>query len=204
MKRLTISYGDSMIHFCPCSEKGQVVVPHNFVVMDDNLPDLCFDRLKQKDSVWVWLYHGMDRIVKHCMLNYTYVKAAGGLVEAPDGEWLLIRREGNWDIPKGMVEAGESLRQTALREVHEETGLSNLAARSLILKTYHIYNKYGGWHLKQTSWFGMRIPAKTIAHPQQEEGIDEAVWMSKELCLQRLEQSFASLHLVAERLRSQY
>ncbi len=171
--------------------------------MDDSQIDLCFDRLKQKNNVWVWLYHSIDRIVKYCMLNYIYIKAAGGLVEAPDGEWLLIRREGNWDIPKGKVEAGESLRRSALREVREETGLCNLTIGPLIMKTYHIYDKYGGWHLKQTSWFRMYVADKGNAQPQREEGIEEAVWVGKDLSLQRLDQSYNSLRLVAERLRNQ-
>lgn len=39
-------------------------------------------------------------------------------------EYLLVRLlAGHWDFPKGHVEKGESERETALREVWEETGL---------------------------------------------------------------------------------
>jgi len=39
-------------------------------------------------------------------------------------EYLLIRnRKGHWDFPKGKQEPGESTVKTALRELHEETGL---------------------------------------------------------------------------------
>lgn len=38
-------------------------------------------------------------------------------------EALLIRQRGEWRLPKGMAEAGESLPATAFREVSEETGL---------------------------------------------------------------------------------
>lgn len=203
MMQLTISFYNHFIHFCPCGENEKNAVPSHFVVMDDTQLDLCFQQLKQEQDVWVWYRHGIRRIVAYCMAHYTYVKAAGGLVEAPDGEQLLIKREGHWDIPKGMVEKGEKLKQAALREVNEETGLSNLTVRHLILKTYHIYDKYGGWHLKQTSWYRMYTSAKSNTLPQQEEGITEAVWMPKSLCLQRLEQSFASLQLVAKTLKTE-
>ena len=43
-----------------------------------------------------------------------------------DGERLVLghaTRSPRWDIPKGMAEAGESLRAAARRELFEETGL---------------------------------------------------------------------------------
>ena len=103
-----------------------------------------------------------------------WVRAAGGIVTAPDGTMLLIQRNGRWDLPKGKVESGETLLQAALREVEEETGIKCVSAlsrecvsadaqdtkaitqlRNYAIKTYHIFNLYGGWHLKQTSWFPM-------------------------------------------------
>ena len=52
---------------------------------------------------------------------------AGGVVYRPgeDGtvDILMIQdRAGRWTIPKGHVEEGERLEQTAVREVGEETG----------------------------------------------------------------------------------
>ncbi len=200
MKQLTISFYNRFIHFCPIGEKSHFAVPTHFAEIEDSQLDRCFDLLKQNLDVWVWYSHGIRRIVNYCMSHYTFVKAAGGLVETPDGAYLLIRREGNWDIPKGMVEAGESLSQAALREVREETGLTQLTLGPLIVKTYHIYNKYGGWHLKQTSWYRMYTHTREATLPQQEEGITEAAWMDKDICLQRLENSFASLQIVAKKL----
>jgi bis(5'-nucleosidyl)-tetraphosphatase len=39
---------------------------------------------------------------------------------------LLHYEEGHWDFPKGHVEAGENEKETALREIMEETGITEL------------------------------------------------------------------------------
>ena len=56
------------------------------------------------------------------------VISSGGVVLNPDGHVLILRRkqEGTWVLPKGKAEPGETLVQTALRDVEEETGLKNL------------------------------------------------------------------------------
>ncbi len=56
-------------------------------------------------------------------------KSCGALVFRQLGEtieFLLIRHRkgGHWSFPKGHVELGETEKETALREVLEETGLS--------------------------------------------------------------------------------
>ncbi|GAA3344921.1 NUDIX domain-containing protein [Amorphoplanes nipponensis] len=47
------------------------------------------------------------------------------VLRAGDGRVLLVRRSdnGTWALPAGMMELGESLRDCAVREVREETGL---------------------------------------------------------------------------------
>lgn len=40
--------------------------------------------------------------------------------------FLLLRAYTNWDFPKGMQESGENPKQTALREVQEETTVADL------------------------------------------------------------------------------
>jgi len=56
------------------------------------------------------------------------VTSSGGVVLNSEGQVLILRRkqEGTWVLPKGKAEPGETLIQTALREVQEETGLENL------------------------------------------------------------------------------
>jgi bis(5'-nucleosidyl)-tetraphosphatase len=57
--------------------------------------------------------------------------SAGVVVVRLDGppRYLLLRAFAHWDFPKGLVEPGETPLAAAIREVKEETGLSDLAFR---------------------------------------------------------------------------
>ncbi|RZA36016.1 MAG: NUDIX domain-containing protein [Lysobacteraceae bacterium] len=57
--------------------------------------------------------------------------SCGTLVVNPRRELLLchVTHTPKWDIPKGMREPGESELEAAMRELHEETGLSFESAR---------------------------------------------------------------------------
>ena len=60
----------------------------------------------------------------------TEKKLSCGIVIARqyDVGWLtlLLRAYHNWDFPKGLCEDGEQPLQAATREVHEETGITEL------------------------------------------------------------------------------
>jgi len=54
--------------------------------------------------------------------------SAGAVIvrgSAPGIRFLLLRAFNHWDFPKGMVEAGESPFEAALREIEEETTIAN-------------------------------------------------------------------------------
>ena len=40
-------------------------------------------------------------------------------------QFLLMRHQDRWDLPKGHLDAGETKKQAALRELEEETGLAS-------------------------------------------------------------------------------
>lgn len=125
-----------------------------------------------------------------------WVRAAGCVVHDDAGNMLLILRNGRWDLPKGKVEPGETLLQAALREVEEETGIAPLPTTRypLPIKTYHTFNLYGGWHLKQTSWFDAHVAGrKPVGKPQGEEGITEVVWVTPGEWYRRLQGSYGTL-----------
>lgn len=111
--------------------------------------------------------------------EFKEVNAGGGLVSNRRGDYLLINRNGLWDLPKGHQEAGEGIRETALREVQEETGVNNLEIGDLICITDHCYRRDGIWHLKHTWWFSMTYNEPVDLVPQKEEDISKAAWVAK-------------------------
>ena len=111
--------------------------------------------------------------------EFLEVNAGGGLVSNRRGDYLLISRNGLWDLPKGHQDPGEEISVTALREVQEETGIDQLQLRDLICITDHCYKRNGIWHLKHTWWYDMLYTDPTDLTPQTEEDIAKAAWVAK-------------------------
>ena len=111
--------------------------------------------------------------------EFVEVNAGGGLVSNRRGDFLLISRNGLWDLPKGHQDPGEDISVTALREVQEETGIDQLILRGLICVTDHCYRRDGKWHLKHTWWYDMLYTDPTDLTPQREEDITKAAWVAR-------------------------
>lgn len=107
---------------------------------------------------------------------YNYIKAGGGLVLNPFGKVLLIFRRGVWDLPKGKQDPGETLAQTAVREVCEETGLIDLELIERLNNGYHCYLMSKQRTLKRTRWYLMKTNTPDQLFLQKEEGIQDAAW----------------------------
>ena len=127
------------------------------------------------------------------MHKYLEVNAGGGLVTNAKGEFLLIRRSGLWDLPKGHQESGETIEDTALREVEEETGLRGLILGKFIRVTDHTYFRNDQWHLKHTWWYSMTCPGSQETIPQTEEGITETRWVAKSELKEFLQQTYPTI-----------
>lgn len=134
--------------------------------------------------------------------QFKFVFAAGGAVESENGELLMIELRSRWDLPKGHIEAGESEREAALREVEEETAVkAEIVGNEPLAVTWHAYNTYGSWELKRTSWWRMRA-TKGCVKPQSEEGISNVVWCAKSEVEERLKKSYPTIKYVVETLYS--
>lgn len=128
--------------------------------------------------------------------NFKNVNAAGGLVANRRGDYLLIRRNDLWDLPKGHQEADEDIKITAMREVQEETGVEELELGELICVTDHCYLRNDIWHLKHTYWFQMTYTNMLDLTPQREEDISRAAWVAKSSLPAYLKNTYPSIREV--------
>lgn len=135
----------------------------------------------------------VDNTYKRICEEFFEVNAAGGLVSNRRGDFLLIRRNGLWDLPKGHQEEGEDIRVCAMREVEEETGIHELELGSLICVTDHCYFRNGKWYLKHTWWFNMLYTNPLDLTPQKEEDITQAAWVAKSALSVCLTNTFPSI-----------
>ena len=112
-----------------------------------------------------------------CM--FRFIEAAGGLVQNSGGEYLFIFRYNKWDLPKGKLEPNELNSIAALREVSEETGISNIELLEHITDTFHTYKLGNATVLKKTNWYSMKYSGDEPLIPQESEDISIAKWFSK-------------------------
>lgn len=130
-----------------------------------------------------------NKLKKGC----TLIKAAGGLVESAQGNYLFIFRNKKWDLPKGKLETGENMKETAVREVEEECGVKILKREEKLCKTFHVYTLGNKFILKKTNWYKMTVKGEPKLIPQKEEGIDEAVWLDKKHLVPVLKNTFPAI-----------
>lgn len=128
----------------------------------------------------------------------TTLEAAGGLVLNEKGEVLMIFRRGSWDLPKGKIDPNESVETAAIREVREETGLTELKIVLKLQVTYHTYNIDNVNYIKPTHWFKMIHESNQELVPQTEEDITEITWMSKKQVEGILDQTYSSIQELLE------
>jgi 8-oxo-dGTP pyrophosphatase MutT (NUDIX family) len=126
------------------------------------------------------IFARVTKYYTHFML--TPIIAAGGIVVNPNKEILWIFRRGFWDLPKGKLDPNETIEACALREVMEETGVSNLVLGDLIMTTTHLYHDmYLNTEVEKTTyWYKMTTDQLQDGIPQTEEEIETIAWVKKE------------------------
>ncbi|MBO5811345.1 MAG: NUDIX domain-containing protein [Bacteroidales bacterium] len=163
--------------------------------------DNTFDRVKK------WLEESDENIEINDVDNdilaavikkiFRFAPAAGGLVLI-NNAIAAIERNGIPDLPKGHIEKNESPDEAALREVREETALSNLSIIKQLPSTFHCYLLNNQWTLKKTSWFLMKSDDEFKPKPQEEEGISKVYLLNKDNVNEFLQKTYSSIRLSLE------
>jgi len=126
--------------------------------------------------------------------------SAGGVVFRRNGaqpSFLLIRDSyRNWGLPKGHLEAGEEADEAALREVAEETGLSDLVLHGPIQEIDWFF-RFRRRLIHKTCVFFLMESASGDACPQRDEGITACRWLPFEAALKAV--SYANAREVLNR-----
>jgi 8-oxo-dGTP pyrophosphatase MutT (NUDIX family) len=114
--------------------------------------------------------------------------SAGGVVyrQGERGpEVVLCGRlhDGLWALPKGTPERGESIEQTAEREVREETGLGVTIVRSLGAIEYAFARPAQGVRFEKTVYHYLMRPDGTGAPEFHDNEYDRVEWFAAEEAL---------------------
>ena len=101
------------------------------------------------------------------MSSRDQIVAAGGVVvESDSGRILLVHRlrYDDWSFPKGKALPGETIEQTALREVREETGMECRIIRPLATVNYDYRTHKGNLRPKVVHYYLMEPEPVDAAH----------------------------------------
>ncbi|NLM07187.1 MAG: NUDIX domain-containing protein [Tissierellia bacterium] len=100
--------------------------------------------------------------------------SAGGVVVFNNAILLLRKFNGDWVLPKGRLERGESPEEAAIREVFEESGTKGNILEYIDKVEYRYRNmKLGRIVQKEVYWYLMETRVMK-ARPQKSEGFIKA------------------------------
>ncbi len=117
---------------------------------------------------------------------------AGGIVfrsnkDNQDIEILLIQdSKGRWTIPKGHIEPGENAKQTAIREIGEESGLFHIKVLTWLGKIHFQYRRVNKLVLMTTQIYLVRA-LDNAEIPTKEEWMKGIKWFKFNDALEAIE-----------------
>jgi len=152
-----------------------------------------FIRTKKIKTLVVYRKKNADKLFKSFIGRFKLTRAAGGAVISKKDEVLMIFRHGRWDLPKGKKNSGERNRETAIREVMEETGIQQAEIKKKLSVTYHFYRRNKKLIVKKTHWFLMKAKRKQAMIPAEHEGIVKVKWVPFENARRKSNKTFRSI-----------
>lgn len=111
------------------------------------------------------------------------VPSVNSIVLNNQDQLLLIRRtdNGNWSLPGGAVDIGETIRQAATRETREETGIESeiTGISGIYTNPDHVIEYTSDGEVRQE--FSIVLTAKAIAgRPTPSDESSQVVWAAAE------------------------
>lgn len=184
-----------------CDQVDETIEPflhHDDAVFIDELDPhtvktMIHEMQLEKVHAGVFIHPDLKALKKAFFKKFTFIQAAGGIVQNENGELLLIFRRGKWDLPKGKLDKGESLEDCSVREVEEETGLKQVKLVEPLLITYHTYHEGTKFILKESHWYSMKVSGQQELVPQTEEDILETKWVAADALEPYLKNTFPSV-----------
>lgn len=148
----------------------------NLIFYDENnIPiNEIFENLNQNYTIFT---NDVERAFNYFVGKLKYFKSSGGLVNL-ENKFLMIRKRGWWDLPKGKIENNENPIKTAIREVYEECNLdlnkTNIIHYEFINSTFHIFIQNNIKCIKETLWYFFKINNynENELKPEKQEGIE--------------------------------
>jgi 8-oxo-dGTP pyrophosphatase MutT (NUDIX family) len=152
-------------------------------------------KLKIHDEVFLY-YPDKKKLLKEFKEKFVTIKASGGIVTNKKNQILFIYRKGKWDLPKGKMEKNESKKESALREVIEETGVKKLKIINFFSTTFHLIKVKSEYFLKETHWYTMKTKYDGKLKPQKSEGIISAKWKTFDEALEIKKKTFRNIAII--------
>ena len=152
-----------------------------------------FARARKIKTLVVYRKKNVDQLFIAFKNNFKQTRAAGGAVVNKKDEVLMIYRHGRWDLPKGKKNPGEKNRETAIREVMEETGIEKLKIIEKLSITYHFYRRNKRLIIKKTHWYLMKAKRKQEMIPALDEGIEKVKWIPFDKAGRKSSKTFRSI-----------
>ena len=129
------------------------------------------------------------------------IKAAGGVV-IDEGKILFIKKNGRWEFPKGRLKKNSNKRDTAIREICEETGIQkkHLTIIKTLIPTHNNIKINGRAGVKKTFWFLVKFSGgeKKKLSPEKKEGITKCKWLTINEVSSKIKNSRPLVHYLWE------
>ena len=171
-----------------------LIYDSNFLTITDLLKKMTIKKFIKIYSITITL-KDYSKVINKVKKMFKIIKAGGGVVKNNKEEILFIYRLKKWDLPKGKLDKGESIKQCAKREVEEETKVK-VKLEKKITSTWHTYTSKKKFILKKTTWYKMYSLDSSKMKPQKKENIEKVEWMKNSTIKEILLNSYKTLNHV--------